>query len=94
MGIDPSAMVSLIDELESQGLAARQRHPRDRRAWEIAITPQGREALERARELALRVEDDVLGALSDAERRRLLTLLRQALDSAPPPAPWRAEEDE
>jgi DNA-binding MarR family transcriptional regulator len=92
MGIDPSTMVTLIDELESAGLAARRRHARDRRAWEIAITPRGRRTLERARGLALRVEDDVLGGLSGAERRRLLALLRRALDSAPPQTPWRAEE--
>src|SRR5438132_7476495 len=49
MGIDPSAMVTLIDRLESAGLAERQRHPGDRRAWEIAITPKGRRTLERAR---------------------------------------------
>ena len=92
MGIDPSTMVSLIDELESNGLAARRRHPKDRRAWEVTITPEGRQALERARGLALQVEDDVLGGLSGEERRRLLALLRRALDSAPAQAPWRAEE--
>jgi DNA-binding MarR family transcriptional regulator len=92
MGIDPSTMVSLIDELESKGWATRGRHPRDRRAWEVTITPQGREALQRGRELALQVEDEVLGGLSGEERRRLLALLRRALDSAPPQAPWRAEE--
>jgi DNA-binding MarR family transcriptional regulator len=94
MGIDPSTMVSLIDELESNGLAARRRHPKDRRAWEVTITPEGRQALERARGLALQVEDDVLGGLSGEERRRLLALLRRALDSAPAQAPWRAEEGE
>jgi DNA-binding MarR family transcriptional regulator len=92
MGIDPSTMVSLIDELEINGLAARRRHPKDRRAWEVTITPDGRQALERARGLALQVEDDVLGGLSGEERRRLLALLRRALDSAPAQAPWRAEE--
>src|SRR5947209_9779768 len=32
VGIDPSSMVSTIDELESQGLVERRRHPTDRRA--------------------------------------------------------------
>src|SRR4051812_4770211 len=63
MGIDPSTMVSLVDELETRGLAARRRHPNDRRAWEVAITPLGRQTLERGRGMALRVEDDVLGGL-------------------------------
>src|SRR5215475_8547206 len=38
MGIDPSAMVTLIDDLESAGLAERRRREGDRRAWEVAIT--------------------------------------------------------
>ena len=90
MGIDPSTMVALIDQLESAGLAKRRTHARDRRAREVVITPKGRRMLERARGLAKRVEDDVLRGLSATERRRLLTLLRRALASAPPQPLWRA----
>jgi DNA-binding MarR family transcriptional regulator len=92
MGMDPSTMVSLIDELESAGLAERRRRPGDRRAWEVAITPKGRRTLERARRFATQVEDDILGGLTPAERRQLLTLLRRALLSSPPQTPWRSEE--
>jgi MarR family transcriptional regulator, lower aerobic nicotinate degradation pathway regulator len=92
MGIDPSAMVKLINELESARLAERRRRPGDRRAWEVAITPKGRRTLARARRLVAQVEDEVLGGLSGADRRRLLTLLRRALVSAPPQPPWRADE--
>jgi DNA-binding MarR family transcriptional regulator len=92
MGIDPSTMVALIDELETAGLAKRRPHPTDRRAREVAITPKGRRVLEQAREMASQVEDDVLGGLTAAQRRQLLTLLRRALDSAPPQSLWRAEE--
>jgi DNA-binding MarR family transcriptional regulator len=92
MGIDPSTMVSLIDQLEEAGLAKRRPHPTDRRAREVAITPKGARLLEQARRLAAGVEDDVLQGLSRAERRQLLTLLRRALGSAPPQSPWRADE--
>jgi MarR family transcriptional regulator, lower aerobic nicotinate degradation pathway regulator len=92
MGIDPSAMVTLIDELEGAGLAERRRRPGDRRAWEVAITPKGRRTLERARRLAAQVEDEVLAGLSAAERGQLLALLRRALSSAPPQSLWTAEE--
>jgi DNA-binding MarR family transcriptional regulator len=92
MGIDPSAMVKLINELEQAGLAERRRRPNDRRAWEVVITPQGRRTLERARRLASQVEDEVLGGLSAPDRRQLLTLLRRALSSAPAQPPWRTEE--
>jgi len=92
MGIDPSAMVKLIDELESAGLAERRRRPGDRRAWEVAITPKGRRSLKRARQLVAEVEGEVLGGLGAADRRQLLTLLRRALVSAPPQPPWRSGE--
>jgi DNA-binding MarR family transcriptional regulator len=93
MGIDPSAMVKLINELESAGLAERRRRPGDRRAWEVVITPAGRVALDQARQLVLQVEDDVLGGLSPADRRQLHALLRQALVAAPPQPPWRSDEE-
>jgi DNA-binding MarR family transcriptional regulator len=92
MGIDPSAMVKLINELETTGRAERRRRPGDRRAWEVVITREGRDALERARAAASQVENEVLSGLSDVEQRRLMALLRQALASAPDQPPWRAEE--
>jgi DNA-binding MarR family transcriptional regulator len=94
MGIDPSAMVTLIDELESANLVERRRRPDDRRAYEVAITPQGRRTLKAAKRLADQVEDEVLGGLKPTERSQLLTLLRRALLSAPPQPPWRAEESD
>jgi DNA-binding MarR family transcriptional regulator len=92
MGIDPSTMVSLVDQLEDAGLAKRRPSARDRRAREVVITPKGRRLLERARGLISQVEDEVLGGLTATERRELLTLLRRALDSAPPQPLWGAEE--
>jgi DNA-binding MarR family transcriptional regulator len=92
MGIDPSTMVALIDELERGGLAKRRPHPKDRRAREVVITAKGRRTLERGRGLAAQVEDDVLRGLTAAERRQLLALLRRALSSAPPQPLWSTEE--
>jgi DNA-binding MarR family transcriptional regulator len=92
MGVDPSTMVSLIDQLETAGLARRRPHPTDRRARAVAVTAKGRRVLERGRRMAMQVEDEVLHGLTATERRELLTLLRRALDSAPPQSLWRAEE--
>ena len=92
MGIDPSTMVSLVDQLERAGLAKRRTHPQDRRAREVLITPKGRRTLKRARELAEEVEGDVLQGLSPAERRQLVALLRKAFAAAPPQPPWSSEE--
>ncbi len=92
LGIDPSTMVTLIDELETAGLATRRPHPTDRRARTVALTPKGRRALKRARRMAGQVEDEVLHGLTATERRELLRLLRRALDTAPPQSLWRGEE--
>ena len=92
LGIDRSTMVSLIDQLETAGLARRRPSATDRRAREIAITPKGRRLLQEARKLISQVEDEVLGGLTAEERRRLLTLLRRALDSAPAQPLWSAAE--
>lgn len=92
LGVDPSTMVALIDELENAGWAERRRRAGDRRAWEVAITAEGRRTLERARRSAAQVEDEVLGGLRATERRQLLALLRRALASAPPQPPWHSDE--
>lgn len=94
MGIDPSAMVNLIDELEGAGLAERRRRQGDRRAWEVTITAKGQRRLEDARQIATEVQDEVLGGLSAAERRQLLKLLRRALVSAPPQPPWGSNKSD
>ena len=45
IGMDPSSMVSTIDELEAKGWVERRRHPTDRRAYALHITDAGRETL-------------------------------------------------
>jgi MarR family transcriptional regulator, transcriptional regulator for hemolysin len=92
MGIDRTTMVSLIDQLESAGLAKRRPSPTDRRAREIAITPKGRRLLQRARRMISEVENEVLAGLTDEERSQLLALLRRALDSAPAQPLWSSRE--
>jgi DNA-binding MarR family transcriptional regulator len=92
LGIDPSTMVALIDRLESDGLANRRPSQRDRRAREVVITAKGRRRLDRARQKVLETEEEVLGGLSADERDQLVTLLRRALEAAPPQPLWRAAE--
>ncbi len=80
VGIDPSSMVSTIDELEARGLVERRRHPTDRRAHALHLTEQGREALASGRKLAREAQSDLLEPLSPAERKQFHEmLLRVAL---------------
>jgi MarR family transcriptional regulator, transcriptional regulator for hemolysin len=92
LGIDRSTMVSLIDQLESAGLAKRRPSATDRRAREIAITPKGRRLLQRSRRMISETEDEVLTGLTANERSELVTLLRRALESAPAQPLWTFEE--
>jgi MarR family transcriptional regulator, lower aerobic nicotinate degradation pathway regulator len=92
MGIDPSALVSLIDELERAGLAKRRPHPSDRRAREVTLTAKGRRLRDRGRRMASQVDDEVLQGLTAAERRDLERLLRRALETSGPQPAWRMQE--
>ena len=83
-GIDPSSMVSTIDDLEAAGLVERRQHPSDRRAHALHLTDEGRATLARGRQLARQAQEDLLTPLNADERKQLHDLLlRLALASAP-----------
>src|SRR5262245_57513983 len=63
--IDRTTMVALIDDLEAKGYVARQRHPRDRRAFLVHPTDPGRAAKIAA------------VGIPDEQQRRFLTPLNQ-----------------
>lgn len=75
IGMDPSSMVSTIDELEAKGLVERRAHPGDRRAHALHVTDSGRETLLRGSKVALAAQDELLAPLSDDEREQLRSLL-------------------
>lgn len=75
VGMDPSSMVSTLDELESQGLVERRRHPADRRAHALHMTDRGREVLAEGRKIARRAQEELLAPLDPSERERLHELL-------------------
>src|SRR5947209_5530663 len=75
LSIDRTAMVYLLDELESRGLVERVRNPDDRRSFLIHLTDTGRQTQKKAaRELAGQTEK-LLEPLDAAERRQLVDLL-------------------
>jgi DNA-binding MarR family transcriptional regulator len=75
IGMDPSSMVSTIDELEAKGWVQRRPHPTDRRAHALHITDAGRDTLTRGRRLAAGAQNELLAPLDDAERAQLHDLL-------------------
>ena len=79
MCIDANNTVILLNELEALGWVVRERDPQDRRRHVVRITDAGRAAYDRALAARDGIEDDVLGPLSEAERRQLHDLLARAL---------------
>ena len=75
VGMDPSSMVSTIDELEAKGLVQRRRHPSDRRAHALHVTGAGRKALAQGRHLAAEAQEELLAPLDQHEREQLHSLL-------------------
>jgi DNA-binding MarR family transcriptional regulator len=79
LGIDKSTMTVVGDHLEGLGLVARQRNPRNRRAYELTLTEAGRGALAAAEPLVAMVEEAMLLPLDQAERKVLHALLLRML---------------
>ncbi|MFH9212890.1 MarR family winged helix-turn-helix transcriptional regulator [Streptomyces globisporus] len=78
--IDRSVMVGCIDGLEDSGLVRRERHPTDRRAYAVTLTPGAGPVLTEAEGGVPRVLDRAFGALTAAERRTLTRLVGKILD--------------
>lgn len=81
LGLVPSAVVPIVDDLETMGALRRVPDPRDRRRHGLELTPRGRELLEVARQAADAVDADVLGPLPARERRHLHSVLGQLLQA-------------
>ena len=81
LGIHRSAVVALVDDLEQRGLAERRRHPDDRRAYTLYLTPQGRDVLADLKRIAEEHEAEMLTPLDASERSELISLLRRVADS-------------
>jgi DNA-binding MarR family transcriptional regulator len=81
LGMLPSKVVSLVDDLEGRGLVTRTRSTRDRRAHELTLTDEGTELLDKIRSVAAEHEADFCQALDSNERARLLDLLSRLAES-------------
>ena len=80
MGLNPTRMVFLVDELEKRGLVERRRNPADRRSHALYLTDQGRAKLREAQQVSARHADAVGASLTGAQRRQLTDLLRRLAD--------------
>jgi DNA-binding MarR family transcriptional regulator len=82
IGVDPSKLVGLLNDLEAEGLIVRRRDPEDRRRHIVEVSKEGRTRLAAAEQAAGTVEARLFEGLDDAQRKDLHGLLAQVADSS------------
>jgi DNA-binding MarR family transcriptional regulator len=75
LGLDPSQVVALVDDLQGRGLVERRPDERDRRSRSIVATPAGLDLLEEALTEVRAAGDAGFASLTDDERKTLTELL-------------------
>ncbi|MBI2510846.1 MAG: MarR family transcriptional regulator [Opitutae bacterium] len=89
-GVTRATMTGLIDTLERDGYVVREPDPSDRRMLLVRLTRKAENFLTRFLPIHFRGASEVMGALSDSERKTLVRLLgkiQHQLATLPPPAP-------
>lgn len=81
LGIDPTNLVALLNELEADGLIARRRSPQDRRRHTVALTDEGRHKLTEIEHTLSRLERRLFSELSAKDRTALYGLLHRAANA-------------
>jgi len=79
IGLHPSDVVDLIDQLEANGWVSRHRDRADRRRYQLTLTGDGRVAMARFELVVRAAEDAVLAPLTTAERVTLSRLIDKVL---------------
>ena len=78
LGIDPTNVVALLNDLESAGLVERRRSPLDRRRHTVVLTGAGADRLAEAETALAAVEHGLLATMDSDELTALHSLLARA----------------
>lgn len=79
IGVDPTTVVALVDDLEQLGYVKRSRNRSDRRRHDLLLTAAGRRNLAAAHRVADEVEAEIFSPLTAAERDTYADLTRKVL---------------
>lgn len=83
LGVDPSVLVAILNDLERDGLAERRRDPADRRRHIVEMTTAGACTLTRVEQALAEVERELFADLDEdeiAQLHRLLSRIRTTPD--------------
>ncbi|MGW0820128.1 MarR family winged helix-turn-helix transcriptional regulator [Streptomyces sp. NPDC002845] len=79
LNLDPTTVVTVIDEMERNQHVERRRNPADRRRYNLILTDSGREVLVAADKVVTEVESAFFGMLAEDERQVLHKMLGRML---------------
>jgi DNA-binding MarR family transcriptional regulator len=80
LGIVPSRLVELLDELDRRGLVERRDDENDRRVYALYLTKKGGVTLEAVGRIAREHQETLLAALTSSELELLTSLLAKVAD--------------
>ncbi|MEU5519622.1 MarR family winged helix-turn-helix transcriptional regulator [Streptomyces sp. NPDC093250] len=79
LNLDPTTVVTVIDEMERNRHVERRRNPVDRRRYNLVLTDSGRAELAKADGVVTEVESSFFGMLAADERQMLRKMLDRML---------------
>ncbi len=77
IGLNPTRIFFLVDELEQRGLVERRRNTADRRSYALYLPAQGRDKLREVQASGSRHQDQIGASLTQAERIQVTMLLHR-----------------
>ena len=90
---DPNTVASLVNRMEEADLLGRETHERDRRANRLRLKPRGKAKYEKARAIAVELQEEVLRALPKSIRESFLRNLDLIADACHRAAKNSADPD-
>lgn len=80
-GLNKSALVGIVDQLEKRGLVERERVATDRRRYEVVVTDKGEQTMHELFALVTEEEHQIREALGPKDMATLLALIDRAIEA-------------
>jgi DNA-binding MarR family transcriptional regulator len=80
--LEKSTMTSLIDRMESAGLVRREDHPTDRRAYQICLTPRGKELEKKLDEVVARAYRHLTRGIAEEDLQKAIKICKRLIQNA------------
>ncbi len=80
--LEKSTMTSLIDRMEGSGLVRREDHPTDRRAYQICLTPRGKELEEKLDQVVNRAYKNLTRGIGGEDLESAIRVCKRLIQNA------------